>query len=302
MTNRANFLSKSKLWMSYGRPEAIFSYNLRKKRVLNYYLSIVRPFIYTKKKINRQNKLLKNLTIMLKSSAGRSSSDGHITVRHRGGGHSNRYRLIDFFRSILDIPAIVLRVERDPVRNAYICLICYANGTLSYLIQPEALNIGQVVMASTKWLPTEIGNALPLSFIPIGTLVHNVQLTPSGKSLIVRAAGTSAQILKQSRFYTLLKLPSTELRFFNSNCIATVGVVSNSLFKFKHLNKAGNSRWLGRRPSVRGVAMNPIDHPHGGGQGKTSGGRPSVSAWAKLTKGYKTVRTKKNTLIFKSRL
>src|SRR5690349_2760902 len=153
MTNRTNFLSNIKLWMAYGRSEGIFSYNIRKKKVINHYLSIVRPFIYTQKKIKRQKKLLKNLTIMLKSSAGRSSLDGHITTRHRGGGHSKRYRLIDFFRSIFDMPAVILRIERDPVRNAYICLVCYSNGVLSYIIQPESLSVGQLVISSRNWLP-----------------------------------------------------------------------------------------------------------------------------------------------------
>jgi large subunit ribosomal protein L2 len=278
-----------------------FTWSLHRHSLRQHYFSIVRPEFIGKNKIKRRQKLLKRLSISIKSSAGRSSVDGHITVRHRGGGHKRRYRVIDFFRAILDIPAIILRVERDPIRKAFIALVCYSNGILSYIIQPHNLDTGKVFISSLAWLPPDIGNAMPLKYIPIGTLVHNIQITPHSVGSIVRSAGTSAQILKKTSTHTLIKLPSTELRYILSSSLATIGMVSNPQYKFEKLEKAGQSRWLGRRPSVRGVAMNPIDHPHGGGQGKTSGGRPSVSLWARLTKGFKTVRNK-NPLVFKSRL
>jgi len=244
---------------------------------------------------------IKPLTSKLRSASGRSSLTGHVTVRHRGGAHSRRYRLVDFYRSLVGVPAYVLQIERDPIRNAYIALVCYANGVLSYILQPQNLKIGDIVLSSYSSIGLAIGNALPLDFIPIGTLVHNIQLTPYSRSVLVRAAGTFAQVLKKTPFYTLVRLPSSEIRYVSSMSLATVGAISNPLYKFSSLYKAGQARWLGRRPSVRGVAMNPIDHPHGGGQGKTSGGRPSVSPWAIPTKGFRTVR-KNNPLIFKRRI
>jgi len=246
---------------------------------------------------------VRNLTVALKRTSGRSSLDGHITVRHRGGAHKKRYRKIDFYRTCYDQAGLVLRSERDPNRNVEIVLVCYSNGALSYLIQAEGVNLGTFIFSSQNKLPIANGNAMPLRYIPIGTFVHNVQLQPSLKFTIARAAGTYVQVLKKAKELTLVRMPSKELRYISSHCLATVGVVGNALFKFKKLYKAGQNRWLGFRPRVRGVAMNPIDHPHGGGQGKTSGGRPSVTPWARLTKGYKTNRTKlKNKFIFKKRI
>lgn len=244
---------------------------------------------------------VKPLTRKLRAGSGRSSLTGRITIRHRGGGHARRYRLVDFYRSLYDLPAYVLRVEKDPIRNAYIALICYANGVLSYILQPQNLLVGSLVLSSKDPVPLSIGNTLPLEFIPIGTFIHNVQLIPNTRAAVGRAAGILIQVLRKTPRYTLLRLPSTELRYVPSFCMATVGAVSNPLYKFTSLRKAGQSRWLGLRPSVRGVAMNPIDHPHGGGQGKTSGGRPSVSPWAIPTKGFKTVRKHKS-LVFKARV
>lgn len=255
---------------------------------------------YTKEK---SLSTLRNLTVSLKKTSGRSTLDGHITVRHRGGAHKRRYRKIDFYRSFYDQAGLVLRSERDPNRNVEILLVCYSNGALSYLIQAEGLKEGSFIFSSQNKLPISVGNAMPLQYIPIGTLVHNVQLQPSLKFTFARSAGAYIQVLKKAKELTLVRMPSKELRYISSNCIATVGIVGNALFKFKKLYKAGQNRWLGIRPHVRGVAMNPIDHPHGGGQGKTSGGRPSVTPWARLTKGYKTNRSKlKNRFIFKRRI
>jgi large subunit ribosomal protein L2 len=246
---------------------------------------------------------IRNLTVALKRTSGRSSLDGHITVRHRGGAHKKRYRKIDFYRTFYDHAGLVLRLERDPNRNVDIALVCYSNGALSYLIQTEGVPVGSFIFSSKGKLPIVNGNAMPLRYVPIGTFVHNVQLQPSLKFTVARAAGAYVQVLKKAKDLTLVRMPSKELRYISSHCLATVGTVGNALFKFKKLYKAGQNRWLGFRPRVRGVAMNPIDHPHGGGQGKTSGGRPSVTPWARLTKGYKTNRTKlKNRFIFKKRV
>jgi large subunit ribosomal protein L2 len=242
------------------------------------------------------------LTVALKKTSGRSSLTGHITVRHKGGGHKRRYRLIDFFRSITEWPAYLVRTEYDPNRNAYVGLVVYGNGVLSYIIQPQKLEIGQLIASSfDDRLPIQVGNACQLQYIPIGTFIHNVQLKPFSYAKIARAAGAFVQVLKRSATFTLLRLPSSEIRYVSSKCIAVIGAVSNPLFRFHFKSKAGQNRWLGKRPRVRGVAMNPIDHPHGGGQGKTSGGRPSVSPWAIQTKGYKTVKNYSK-LIFKRRI
>lgn len=242
------------------------------------------------------------LTVALRKSNGRSSLTGHITVRHRGGGHKKRYRLIDFFRSITEWPGYLVRVEYDPNRNCFIGLVIYGNGVLSYILQPQKLEVGHLIVSSLEdRLPIQMGNACQLQYIPIGTFVHNVQLKRFSYAKIARAAGAFVQVLKRSSVYTLLRLPSSEIRYISSKCTAVIGAVSNPLFRFQFKKKAGQNRWLGERPSVRGVAMNPIDHPHGGGQGKTSGGRPSVSPWAIQTKGYKTVKNYSK-LIFKRRI
>jgi large subunit ribosomal protein L2 len=244
---------------------------------------------------------VKNLTVALQRSSGRSTVTGHITVRHRGGGGKRRYPRVDFFRIFHEMPAVVVRSEVDPTRNAFVSLLCYKSGFLSYILGPELLQSGMVVMSSYGGLPIRRGNTMPLEFIPIGSRVHNVQISKSAHFGLVRAAGTSAQVLKKLPGFTLIRMPSSELRLISSECSATVGAVSNAGYKFESLRKAGQSRWLGIRPTVRGVAMNPIDHPHGGGQGKTAGGRPSVTPWARPTKGYRTVRST-NRFIVKRRV
>jgi large subunit ribosomal protein L2 len=245
---------------------------------------------------------LKRLTKNLRRSDGRNSF-GRITSYHRGGGAKRRYRLVDFKRYLLDIPAFVRRIEYDPIRNSYIALICYANGILSYIIASENLSTGAMI-ANTKQYYTDYtnGSSLLIKNFPIGSFIYNLELVPGEGAKICRAAGSYAQILKKiGSHYAIVKLKSGEHRLINCNSFATSGIVSNTNFKNISLHKAGQARLLGRRPIVRGVAMNPIDHPHGG---NTSGGRPSVSPWGKLAKGGKTRSNKKNSnnFIVKKRL
>jgi len=245
---------------------------------------------------------LKRLTKSLKRSDGRNSF-GRITSYHRGGGVKRRYRIIDFKREILDIPGFVRRIEYDPIRNSYIALICYANGILSYILASENLGIGAMLL-NTKQYYSDYTNSssLILKNYPIGSFIHNLELSPGEGAKICRSAGSYAQILKKVGLtHVIIKLKSGEHRLVNCNSFASFGVVSNSNFKNISLHKAGQARLLGRRPIVRGVAMNPIDHPHGG---NTSGGRPSVSPWGKLAKGGKTRSANKssNNFIIKKRL
>jgi len=237
---------------------------------------------------------IQELTIALKSSAGRNNN-GRITVRHRGGGHKKRHRIIDFKRNMWDVPAIVNRVEYDPNRNAPIALLTYQNGHISYILAPEGLKKGDVVKTSSD-APIRVGYTLPISKIPVGTLVHNLELQPGKGGQLCRAGGTSAQIVRQGIKYTEVRLNSGEVREVISKCLATIGNVS--YYRHRELGKAGASRWLGIRPHVRGTAMNPVDHPHGGGQGKTKGGRNSCSPWGILTKGYATRNPRKNSKHF----
>jgi large subunit ribosomal protein L2 len=219
-------------------------------------------------------------------SGGRDSR-GQIAVRHQGGGHKRRYRIIDFRREKLDIPAKVERLEYDPNRSANIALLCYADGERRYILAPEGLAAGHTVIASAE-ADIKPGNSLPLRVIPLGTTLHNIELRPGKGGQLCRAAGTGAQLVAREGRYALLRLPSGEMRRALVDCRATVGQVGNVEHENESIGKAGRNRWKGWRPTVRGVAMNPVDHPHGGGEGKTSGGRHPVSPWGTPTKGYKT--------------
>lgn len=239
-----------------------------------------------------KGKPLKALTEGLSKSGGRNNT-GRITARRMGGGHKRVYRLIDFKRrSKFDVPATVERIEYDPNRTAFIALIRYADGVLSYILAPQRLKVGDTVVSGEK-VDVKPGNAMPLKNIPVGTVVHNVELKAGKGGQIARAAGTYLQLVGRDAGYAQLKLPSGELRVVRGECLATVGAVSNPDNANTNLGKAGRNRWLGRRPAVRGVAMNPIDHPHGGGEGRSSGGRHPVTPWGKPTKGKKTRSNKK---------
>lgn len=243
----------------------------------------------------------KNLTIALRKTGGRNNN-GRITSRHRGGGHRRRYRIIDFKRNKFEVPGKVATIEYDPNRSAYIALIHYTDGEKRYILAPFSLKVDDTILAS-ETAPLKIGNALPLKAIPSGTVVHNIELIHGNGGQLARSAGASAQIMAHEGGFTTLKLPSGEMRMVRENCWATIGQVGNRTHEQVVSGKAGRSRWLGRRPKVRGVAMNPVDHPMGGGEGKSSGGRHPTTPWGKPTKGYKTRnRNKKsNDLIVKRR-
>ncbi len=242
----------------------------------------------------------KSLTEGLTKKGGRNNT-GRITARRRGGGHKRLYRQVDFKRQKYDVPATVERIEYDPNRTAFIALIAYEDGEKSYILAPQRLNIGDVVVAAER-ADVKPGNAMPLRSIPIGTIVHNVELKPGAGGKMARAAGTYVQLVGRDRGYGLLKLASGEVRMVRQECMATIGAVSNPDQSNIKLGKAGRKRWLGKRPAVRGVAMNPIDHPHGGGEGRTSGGRHPVTPWGKPTKGKRTRSNKKtDSLIIRRR-
>jgi len=234
---------------------------------------------------------VKALTEGLNKSGGRNNA-GRITARRRGGGHKRRYRMIDFKRRKFDAPAKVLRLEYDPNRTAFIALIEYEDGEVSYILAPQRLEAGDTVVSGAS-ADIKPGNALPLSSIPAGTIVHNVEMKPGKGGQIARSAGTYVQLVGRDAGHALLRLGSGEVRMVRAECMATIGAVSNPDQANIKLGKAGRSRWLGRRPSVRGVAMNPVDHPHGGGEGRTSGGRHPVTPWGRPTKGAKTRHNKK---------
>jgi len=232
----------------------------------------------------------KSLVKSIKKSGGRNSS-GRMTVRNIGGGHKRKYREIDFIRAKKDIPATVKAIEYDPNRSANIALIYYVDGTKTYIIAPEGLKVGATVLTGEEIAP-ELGNALPLEKIPLGTIIHNIELKPGMGGVMARSAGSYAQLLAREGKYVTLKLPSGEMRLVLSKCYATIGSVSNSDHMNVRLGKAGRNRWLGRRPRVRGVAMNPVDHPMGGGEGRASGGHPR-SRTGLYAKGKKTRHPKK---------
>ncbi|OYQ34997.1 50S ribosomal protein L2 [Niveispirillum lacus] len=237
-----------------------------------------------------KGKPVKMLTEGLTGSGGRNNT-GRITARRMGGGHKRTYRIIDFKRTKFDMPATVERLEYDPNRTGFIALVKYTDGTLSYILAPQRLKAGDVVVSGEK-VDVKPGNAMPLKNIPVGTIVHNVELKAGKGGQLARSAGTYLQLVGRDQGYAQLKLPSGELRMVRGECMATIGAVSNPDQSNVVIAKAGRNRWLGKRPSVRGVAMNPIDHPHGGGEGRTSGGRHPVTPWGKPTKGKKTRQNK----------
>jgi large subunit ribosomal protein L2 len=242
----------------------------------------------------------KKLTGALKKSGGRNNQ-GRVTSYHRGGGHKRRYRKIDFLRDKLDIPANVASIEYDPNRSARIALLHYADGEKRYILAPVGLSVGDALMAGER---AEIrpGNSLPLSAIPLGTVIHNVELKPGKGGQLVRSAGVGAQLMAREGKYANIKLPSSETRLVLQTCRATVGQVGNTDHGNISIGKAGRSRWAGKRPNVRGVAMNPVDHPHGGGEGRSSGGRHPVTPWGVPTKGHRTRKNRRtNRLIVKRR-
>jgi large subunit ribosomal protein L2 len=232
----------------------------------------------------------KSLVTSIKNSGGRNNS-GKMTMRYLGGGHKKSYRLIDFKRDKNDIPATVATIEYDPNRSARIALVNYADGEKRYIIAPEGLKVGMKVVSGEASAP-EIGNALPLKNIPLGSIIHNIELNPGQGAIIARSAGAYAQLSARDGKYAIIKMPSGETRMILATCMATIGTVSNSEKANEVLGKAGRKRWLGRRPRVRGVAMNPVDHPMGGGEGRSSGGHPR-SRKGLLAKGFKTRDKKK---------
>jgi large subunit ribosomal protein L2 len=234
---------------------------------------------------------LKALTKGKKQYAGRNNT-GRVTVRWQGGGHKQSYRIIDFKRTKHDIPAKVERLEYDPNRSAFIALVKYKDGVLSYILAPQRLAIGDTVISGDK-VDVKPGNAMPLAAVPVGTIVHNIEMKPGKGGQIARSAGSYAQYLGRDAGYALLRLNSSEVRRVMLECKATIGAVSNPDHMNEVISKAGRNVWKGKRPSVRGTAMNPIDHPHGGGEGRTKGGRHPVTPWGKGTKGTKTRKNKR---------
>ena len=232
----------------------------------------------------------KSLLVSLNKSGGRNSN-GRITSRHQGGGHKQKYRIIDFRRDKRSIPATVASIEYDPNRSARIALLNYADGEKRYILAPLDLKVGDIVISGPE-ADIKPGNSLPLRSIPLGTVIHNIELKIGKGAQLARSAGTFAQLMSKEGKYSQVKLPSGEVRLVLQDCYATIGQVGNTDHENINIGKAGRSRWLGRRPKVRGVAMNPVDHPHGGGEGRTSGGRHPVTPWGIPTKGYKT-RTNK---------
>jgi large subunit ribosomal protein L2 len=240
-----------------------------------------------------KGKPVKGLTEGLTSKGGRNNP-GRVTARFQGGGHKRSYRLIDFKRRKFDVSATVERIEYDPNRTAFIALVRYEDGELSYILAPQRLAAGDKVIASQKAVDVKPGNAMPLGSMPIGTIVHNVEMKPGKGGQMARSAGAYAQLVGRDDGMAILRLNSGEQRLVSGNCMATVGAVSNPDHSNVSLGKAGRKRWMGKRPHNRGVTMNPVDHPHGGGEGRTSGGRHPVSPWGKPTKGAKT-RSNKST-------
>ncbi len=227
-----------------------------------------------------------------KSKTGGRNNAGRITTRHRGGGHKQRYRTVDFKRDKTGIPARVERIEYDPNRSAHIALLLYADGERRYILAPKDVEAGAEVLSGSD-SPIKAGNAMPLRNIPMGTLVHNIEMKPSKGGQIARSAGSSVQLVAREGEHATLRLRSGEMRKVHADCMATIGEVGNSEHGLRSLGKAGAVRWRGVRPTVRGVAMNPVDHPHGGGEGRTAGGRHPVSPWGTPAKGYRTRKNKR---------
>jgi large subunit ribosomal protein L2 len=247
-----------------------------------------------------KGKPLKKLTTGLTKSGGRNNT-GRTTVWHRGGGHKRSYRLVDFKRKKYGVSGVVERLEYDPNRSAFIALLRYDDGEQAYILAPQRLDVGDRVIADER-VDVKAGNAAPMANIPVGTIIHNIELKPGRGGQIARSAGTYAQLVGRDGDYAQIRLGSGEIRRVRSECMASIGAVSNPDHQNINLGKAGRRRWLGWRPTVRGVAMNPVDHPHGGGEGRTSGGRHPVTPWGKPTKGARTRRNKKtDRLIVRSR-
>lgn len=247
-----------------------------------------------------RGKPVKSLTEGKSKTGGRNNS-GRITARRIGGGHKQRYRMVDFKRRKFGVPAKVERLEYDPNRSAFLALLRYSDDQTAYVLAPQRLSVGDTVISGER-VDVKPGNAMPMRNIPVGTIIHNIEMKPGRGGQIARAAGAYAQLVGKDAGYALLRLSSGEQRMVRAECLATVGAVSNPDNKNIKLGKAGRRRWLGKRPSVRGVAMNPIDHPHGGGEGRTSGGRHPVTPWGKPTKGKRTRSNKKtDRLIMRSR-
>ncbi len=240
-----------------------------------------------------KGKPVKALTEGLSSKGGRNNT-GRMTVRHRGGGHKRTYRKVDFKRRKYDVEGTVERIEYDPNRTAFIALVTYTDGEQAYILAPQRLAAGDKVIASQASVDVKPGNTMPLQAMPVGTIVHNVEMKPGKGGQIARSAGTYVQLVGRDQGMAILRLNSGEQRLVPGNCLATVGAVSNPDNSNRNDGKAGRSRWLGKRPHVRGVVMNPIDHPHGGGEGRSSGGRHPVTPWGKPTKGKRT-RSNKST-------
>jgi large subunit ribosomal protein L2 len=234
----------------------------------------------------------KPLLQSLPKSGGRNSR-GQISIRFRGGGHKRQYRIIDFKRDKLEIPGVVETIEYDPNRSAFISLVKYKDGEKRYILAPLSLKVGQTIVSSDSQVDILPGNAMPLRRIPLGTVIHNIELRKNKGGQLVRSAGSGAQILAKEKNYAQIRLPSSEIRKIHLDCRATIGQIGNMDYSNISIGKAGRIRWKGRRPHVRGTAMNPIDHPHGGGEGKAKGGRNPVSPTGKPTKGYRTRRSKR---------
>lgn len=232
-----------------------------------------------------EKKAPKSLFVTKKRTGGRNNN-GHITVRHKGGGHKRRYRLIDFKRDKEKVPAKVASIEYDPNRSALIALLHYADGEKRFILAPQGLAVGQKVVTSDE-PPFQVGSCMRLKFMPLGSVIHNIELSPGRGGKLVRSAGLSAHLVARSGGYASIKMPSGEVRMIHEDCRATFGAVSNPEHSLRVLGKAGRSRWLGIRPTVRGVAMNPVDHPHGGGEGRGKGNHPQTP-WAQFTKGFRT--------------
>ncbi len=233
-----------------------------------------------------KGKPVKQLTEGLTSKGGRNNA-GRITARRRGGGHKKAYRLVDFKRRKFDVVGTVERLEYDPNRTAFIALVNYADDTQAYILAPQRLEVGAEVIAGDQ-VDVKVGNAMLLKNMPIGTIIHNVEMKPGKGGQLARSAGAYAQLIGRDGSYALIRLSSSEQRMVHGDCMASIGAVSNPDHQNIKLGKAGRKRWMGKRPSVRGVAMNPVDHPHGGGEGRTSGGRHPVTPWGKSTKGKRT--------------
>ena len=259
-------------------------------KIFKSYTKSTRGTVLVDRKNLWKGKPLKSLTLGKHSTGGRNNL-GRITSRHKGAGHKNKYREIDFYRKKDDLNAVVERIEYDPNRSGYVALIKYEDGSMSYILAPNKIKNGDKVV-SGKNKEINIGNCMPLSDIPMGTDIHNIELSPNGGGKLVRSAGATAQISGTDENYCIIKLSSGEIRKVINTARATIGSVSNSDHQNIKIGKAGRNRWKGIRPQSRGVVMNPVDHPHGGGEGKTSGGRSPVSPWGQSAKGLKTRKNK----------